>query len=239
MIEVIDLYKSFGRHKVLKGLNLKLDKPGITAVLGPNASGKTTLIKSVLGMVIPDRGDIIIDGKSVLKEWEYRDGIDYLPQIARFPDNLRVRELFSMIGSLRNRESRADELIDYFDIRSALDQRLGHLSGGTRQKVNIVAAFMYDNPVIFLDEPSAGLDPVSLQLTKELILQEKAKGKLITITTHIMGLVEELADEIVFILEGVIHFRGTPEELRTKYGQRDVERSIAELLRKDQHKKAS
>ena len=233
MIEIGDLHKSFAKKQVLKGIDLSLVKPGITAILGPNASGKTTLIKSVLGMVIPDGGQINVNGKSVLGEWEYRDKVDYLPQIARFPDNLKVGELVKMIQSFRDREDRSEELIEYFNLQEAIGQRLGHLSGGTRQKVNIVVAFMYDNPVMILDEPSAGLDPAALQLVKKLITEEKAKGKLILITTHIMNLVEELADEIVFLLDGVIHFRGSTNALLTEFDESDVEKSIARLLERN------
>jgi len=233
VIKIGDLHKSFTKKQVLKGINLSLVESGISAILGPNASGKTTLIKSVLGMVIPDRGQISVNGKSVLGEWEYRDKVDYLPQIARFPDNLKVSELIKMIQSFRDRRDRSQELIDYFSLEESMGQRLGHLSGGTRQKVNIVVAFMYDNPIMILDEPSAGLDPSALQLVKKLILEEKKKGKLILITTHIMNLVEELADEIVFLLDGVIHFRGTTNALLTEYGESDVEKSIARLLERN------
>lgn len=236
MIEIKQLHKSFGRNHVLRGIDLELGHSGITAVLGPNASGKTTLIKSILGMVIPDSGSILIDGKSVLGEWQYRDQIDYLPQIARFPENLRVRELLDMLKSLRIRRAREQDLIDYFDIRDTLDQRLGHLSGGTRQKVNLVAAFMYDNPLMILDEPSAGLDPLAIQRLKSVIFREKGNGKQILITTHIMSLVEELADEVVFLLEGRIHFRGTLSRLRALYGEEDVEACIARMLDQNQPK---
>jgi Cu-processing system ATP-binding protein len=233
VIEIRDLHKAFGNKEVLKGINLDLNEPGITAILGPNASGKTTLIKCILGMVIPGRGEIDMNGKSVLGGWAYRDTLDYLPQIARFPDNLKVRELLKMIQSFRNRTDRSEELIEYLGLESSLHQRLGHLSGGTRQKVNIVVAFMYDNPIMILDEPSAGLDPVALQLVKNLIRTEQEKGKLILITTHIMNLVEELADEIVFLLDGVIHFQGTTQALLSEYGEADVEKSIASLLQRN------
>ncbi|MDX1409206.1 MAG: ABC transporter ATP-binding protein [Saprospiraceae bacterium] len=236
MITIEQLHKSFGRNHVLRGIDLDLGEPGITAVLGPNASGKTTLIKSILGMVIPDEGNITMNDQSILGEWRYRDQIDYLPQIARFPENLRVRELIAMIKSLRSRASREQELIDFFDIRATLDQRLGHLSGGTRQKVNLVVAFMYDNPLMILDEPSAGLDPLAIQRLKSLIFREKGKGKQILITTHIMSLVEELADEIVFLLEGRIHFRGSLARLRKLYGEEDVEACIARMLDQNQPK---
>lgn len=236
VIRIERLDKSFGKLDVLRGIDLDLAQPGITAVLGPNASGKTTLIKCILGMVIPDGGSIYINGDKIDGRWAYRDKISYLPQIARFPENLRVREMLDMVQSLRNRVSRADELIVHFGLEKTMDQRLHHLSGGTRQKINIVMTFMYDNPLIILDEPSAGLDPVALIKVKDLILAEQAKGKQILITTHIMGLVEELADTILFLLDGRVHFEGSLGELRGHYGEESIERCIAKLLEENGRK---
>lgn len=230
MITIENLHKSFGKNQVLKGIDLAFDKPGISAVLGPNGSGKTTLIKSILGMVIPQKGDICVMGENVKGKWTYRDQIDYLPQIARFPENLKVSELLSMVKDLRNRKANDQELIEFFGLEPFLDKRLGNLSGGTRQKVNIVQAFMYDSPMMILDEPTAGLDPVSMIRLKDLINREKAKGKTILITTHIMSFVEEMADEIVFLLEGNIHFRGSLEALKDRYQESNLERAIAKIL---------
>ena len=233
MIEIQELSKSFGKLHVLRELNLNLDHSGITAVLGPNASGKTTLIKSILGMVIPDSGTIRIDGEDVGGQFRYRDKVSYLPQIARFPENLRVSEMLSMISSLRSRESRTAELLRHFELESTLNQKLAHLSGGTRQKINLVVALMYDNPLIILDEPSAGLDPVALVKAKEFIREEQRRGKMILITTHIMGLVEELADKILFLLDGKVHFDGSIKELLERYRSDSIETSIAQLLREN------
>ena len=230
MIEVKDLYKKFGKNEVLKGLNLSIEKEGIFTILGPNGSGKTTLIKSILGMVLPDSGEIKINGENVKKQWNYRFEIDYMPQIANFPTNLDVDELFDMIIDLRGSEKRKDELIKLFGLGEFLKKKLGNLSGGTKQKVNIVLSFMFDSPIIILDEPTTGLDPVSLIRLKDLIMSEKDKGKTILITTHIMDFVEQISDQIVFILEGVIYFRGTVNELKTKTKQESIERAIASIL---------
>ena len=230
MIKIEKLYKKFGQNEVLKGIDVNFDRPGITAVLGPNGSGKTTLIKSILGMVIPDKGSIKLNDKPILKEYQYRDQVDYLPQIARFPENLTVSELLRMIKDLRGREANDKALISYFQLEPFLDKRLGNLSGGTRQKVNIVQAFMYDSPVIMLDEPTAGLDPVAMIRFRDLIFKEKAKGKIILITTHIMSFVEEVSDELIFLLEGKIHFKGTVEELKYQYNEPSLERAIAWIL---------
>ncbi len=230
MIEVKDLYKKFGKNEVLKGLNLTIEKEGIFTILGPNGSGKTTLIKSILGMVLPDSGEILINGESVKKQWNYRFNIDYMPQIANFPTNLSVDELFDMIIDLRGSEKRKDDLVKLFGLGEFLNKKLGNLSGGTKQKVNIVLSFMFDSPIIILDEPTTGLDPVSLIRLKDLIMSEKERGKTILITTHIMDFVEQISDQIVFILEGVIYFRGTVGELKTKTNKESIERAIASIL---------
>jgi Cu-processing system ATP-binding protein len=230
MIEVKKLYKKFGKNEVLKGLDLTIEGNGIFTILGPNGSGKTTLIKSILGMVLPDSGDITINGENVIKKWDYRKDIDYMPQIANFPSNLTVNELFSMIIDLRGSEKRKDEIVKLFGLNEFLEKKLGTLSGGTRQKVNIVLSFMFDSPIIILDEPTTGLDPVSLIRLKDLLASEKEKGKTILITTHIMDFVEQISDQIVFILEGVIYFRGTVNELREKTNQPNIERAIASIL---------
>jgi len=101
MIEVKSLYKKFRKLPVLRGIDLILQPGRITAILGPNGSGKTTLLKCILGMVIPDAGDICLGGKSILGQHAYRHELDYLPQVARFPENLRVSELIHMIKDLR------------------------------------------------------------------------------------------------------------------------------------------
>ena len=231
MIIIKNLYKSYGNNPVLKGINLDLQQPGrVIAILGPNGSGKTTLIKSILGMVLPDSGIIEINGKNIKGEWAYRTQIDYLPQIARFPDNLTVRELIDFIKDLRGKEGNDERFIQLFDLTPHLNKRLSNLSGGTKQKVNLTLAMLYDSPILILDEPSNGLDPVAMLHFRDIVREERAKGKIILITTHIMSLVEEIADEIVFLLEGKIYFQGTIKELLQQHNESNIERAIARVL---------
>lgn len=234
MIQVENLHKKFGKVEVLKGLDLTINPEasggGIFAVLGPNGSGKTTLIKSILGMVIPDKGIIRVNNENILKTHQYRNDIDYLPQIANFPSNLTVQELLNMIKNLRAKPTNDLELITIFGLSSFLNQKLGNLSGGTRQKVNLVLAFMFDSELIILDEPTTGLDPVSLIHLKEIIQKEKQKGKMILITSHIMSFVEEVADEIVFLLDGKIYFKGSIKKLQEQTKQQNLEQAIAIIL---------
>ncbi|MCP4552180.1 MAG: ABC transporter ATP-binding protein [Bacteroidetes bacterium] len=232
MIEIKDLHKKYGKLTVLDGLELEFKKGGILAILGPNGSGKTTLIKCLLGMVIPDKGNITINGKSVLKKWEYRNNLNYLPQIANFPSNLSVIELINMVKNLRSKQSNEQELISLFGLEEFLKKKLGNLSGGTKQKVNLILAFMFDSDLIILDEPTTGLDPISLIHLKDLIRKERVKGKTILITTHIMSFVDEMADEIVFLLDGKIYFNGSGEALKKQTKIDDLERAIASLISK-------
>lgn len=230
MVSIQNLHKRFNKNIVLSGVDLEINKGGIFAVLGPNGSGKTTLIKSILGMVIPNKGEIEVLGENIKKSSNYRHKIDYLPQIANFPSNLKVRELIRMIKDLRGKTNDDARLIELFTLEPFLNKKLGNLSGGTKQKVNIVLAFMFDSPLIILDEPTTGLDPISLIRLKELIQVEKERGKTILITSHIMSFVEEVSDEIVFLLEGEIYFKGTINELKTKTNQPDFEHAIASIL---------
>ena len=232
MIQFKNLHKRFGKLTVLDGLDLDIKEGGIFAILGPNGSGKTTLIKCLLGMVIPNKGDILFEGKSVLKKWEYRNNLNYLPQIANFPPNLSVIELVNMVKNLRPKSSNEQELIQLFGLKSFLNKKLGNLSGGTKQKVNLVLTFMFDSDLIILDEPTTGLDPISLIHLKELIQKEKEKGKTILITTHIMSFVNEVADEIVFLLDGKIYFKGSIDALKKQTNNNNLEHAIANLISK-------
>ncbi len=232
IIEISALHKRFGKFTVLDGFDLTIDRQGIVAVLGPNGSGKTTLIKCFLGMVVPNAGQIKFLGENILKQWEYRNNVNYLPQIANFPANLTVNELIKMVKNLRNKPANEHELIQLFGLEPFLQKKLGNLSGGTKQKVNIVLTFMFDSDLYILDEPTTGLDPIALIYLKDLIKQQKQQGKTILITTHIMSVVEELADEIVFLLEGKIYFKGMVKQVQEQNRQSDLEHAIAHLISK-------
>jgi len=231
MIRIENLHKKFGKNPVLSGVDLTINGGGIFAVLGPNGSGKTTLIKCILGMVVPNKGNISVAESNIKNAWRYRQDIDYLPQIANFPGNLRVEELIRMIKDLRQKTCNEEHLISQFGLEPFLDKKLSTLSGGTKQKVNIVLTFMFNSPLMILDEPTTGLDPASLIQLKDLIRKEKSTGKILLITSHIMQFVEEVADEIIYLLEGRIYFKGSIAELKTKTGQTDFERAIADIAR--------
>lgn len=230
MIEIRGLNKYYKRNHVLRDVNLEITEPGIYAILGPNGSGKTTLLKSVIGLVIPDKGMVKVGGIRVEDTHIYRDEISYIPQIARFPDNLRVYELIRFIKDIRNREADETPLLKLFKLEPEMKKRLRNLSGGTRQKVNMVLGFLFDTPLIILDEPTVSLDPVALGKFKKVIAEKKEQGKIILYTTHIMSLVEEFSDNIIVLLEGRIVFKGGLKKLLNESGEKSLENAIAQLV---------
>jgi Cu-processing system ATP-binding protein len=225
------LCKSFGRLKVLDDIHFHIRPASVTAVLGPNASGKSTLIKSVLGLVRPDEGEIYIDDKPIRSGWEYRTRIGYMPQIARFPENLKFRELLRMVVDIRGASEPTDgELIEAFGLDALSDRPLRVLSGGTRQKINAALAFMFEPDILILDELTAGLDPISITLLKEKIENEKSAGKTILMTSHNMHEVDEMADHILFLLDGRTCFDGSLLTLKQDTSKGKLEQAIVTLL---------
>jgi Cu-processing system ATP-binding protein len=232
MIEIRNIHKSFGKLPVLKGVNVQMEPGKIYAFLGPNGSGKTTLIKSILGLVNPDAGEILVNGENVKNNWQYKNRIGYMPQIARFPENLNMMELLRMTKDIRKAPSYEEEYIRYFELEDFRKKALKNLSGGMKQKVNAILTFMFNPDILIFDEPSAGLDPVSHIKLKDLILQEKDNGKTILLTTHILSEVEELADEVIFLLDGKIYFQGPVSELLYSQDETRLDRAIAKITQK-------
>ena len=230
MIEIRNIQKAFGKLDVLQGINLKLEAGKIYAFLGPNGSGKTTLIKSILGLTHPDKGQIIINKEDIKDSWRYKSQIGYMPQIARFPENLTMAELFRMTKDIRKTASKEEDYIPYFNLDSVRHKKLKNLSGGMKQKVNAILAFMFNPDILIFDEPSVGLDPISHLKLKNLMRQERESGKTILLTTHILSEVEELADEIIFLMDGKVYFKGTVGELVEEQQENNLERAIARML---------
>lgn len=231
MIKIKCLRKSFNKQEVLKGVNLELKKGNISAIMGPNGSGKTTILKSILDLVRPDSGEIFINGINTKNNCGYRKFIGYMPQTPRYPENLRVRELIAMLKDVKGNHCNYDEdLISQLKMEEIFDKPVGTLSNGTKQRVSCVIAFLFDQEIIILDEPTAGLDPVSTEIVKNKILKEKQKGKLIIITSHIISEVETLADRIIFLLEGKVHVDRTVKELKQHTGEENLNRAIALLM---------
>ena len=231
MIEIKKLEKRFGKYEVLKGLSFNIAQAKITAIVGPNGSGKTTIIKSILGLVKPDEGEILINGKSILSEYIYRNEIGYMPQQASFPENLTVKEVVKMICDIRNTNIEIDPvLINKFNLVGEMNKQIKNHSGGNKQKVSAVISLMFNPSILILDEPTAGLDPVASSNLKEIIIAERNRGKVVVLTSHIISEIEELADHIIFLLDGKICFDGSIVSLLANRGESKLEKAISKMM---------
>lgn len=228
MIDLRQVNKIFGRLQALDQVDLKFEAGKSYAMIGPNGSGKTTLIKCILGMVIPTSGEIFVDNENIRNHWHYRKKIGYMPQIGRYPDNMRIGQLFDMMKNIRSAENNFDEeLVREFQLSKIFDKRMHALSGGTRQKVSAALALLFHAPIMILDEPTAGLDPVSVEILKEKILREKSNGKLFVISSHILSDLDELSSEIVYLFEGKVQYNDSIAALKAETQEERLGKAIA------------
>lgn len=231
MISIDNLSKQFGRLVALNAISLTLSPGHVYALIGPNGSGKTTLIKSILGLVVPGSGDILVGDESVRNHWQYRRQLGYMPQIGHYPGNMTIGQLFEMIKNVRKDVREHDEeLINTFRLREIYDKRMHTLSGGTRQKVSAALAFLFNPPILILDEPTAGLDPLSVELLKEKIVKEKEAGKLIIITSHIMSDLDHLVTDLVYLYEGQLVYQSTIAALKAETGEDRLGKAISKII---------
>jgi len=232
MITAKNITKSFGKVKALNDISVSFTEGECIALLGPNGCGKTTLIKSILGMVVPEKGDIEFNGQSISKQWQYRSKIGYMPQIGRYPENMTIANVIDMMKDIRKDTAvhLDEELIASFGLHELMDKKMHTLSGGTRQKVSACLAFLFSPDVLILDEPTAGLDPVSSEKLKKKIVLEKEKGKLILITSHVLSELDGLITEVFYMQDGRLLFHKKLLELIRDTGEKRLAKAIAKVM---------
>jgi len=232
MLQIQQVSKTFGKLEVLKNIQIGFERGQAVAIIGPNGSGKTTLIKSILGMVVPESGSIAFQGQVIGQDAQYRRHIGYMPQIGRYPDNMQIGQLFDMMRDLRGQETATldEELVHAYRLPDIYQKSMRTLSGGTRQKVSAALAFLFSPPVMILDEPTAGLDPLSAEILKEKVQREKQRNKLFLITSHIMSDLEELATDVLYLVEGRVVFFKPLDKLKSETGEERLGRAIAQIM---------
>jgi Cu-processing system ATP-binding protein len=233
MIRIQHISKRFRKLQVLNDISAEFEKGQVVSLIGPNGSGKTTLIKSILGMVRPDEGKIEVDGVIIKSDPSYREKIGYMPQIGRYPDNMKVGQLFKMLKNIRGiDESKLNSsLIKQFELENIYEKPMRTLSGGTRQKVSAAVAFLFDPAILILDEPTAGLDPLSSEILKDNIIAEKKRNKLILLTSHILSDLDEFTSHIMYLQEGKMQFFKDLASLQEETGELRIGKAIARIMK--------
>ena len=238
MIKIKNIRKRFKKLQALSDIDAEFNKGQVISLIGPNGSGKTTLIKCILGLVRPDEGTIYFNDLLISEKVDYRKDIGYMPQIGRYPDNMKIGQLFHMLKNIRQIDKPVDEELYYkFKLDTILDKPMRTLSGGTRQKVSAALAFLFDPDVLILDEPTAGLDPLSSEILKEKVIAEKEKGKLILITSHILSDLEELTTDVMYLQDGKLMFYKTMQQLQVDTGEEKLSRAISSFMKSNIQKK--
>jgi Cu-processing system ATP-binding protein len=232
MIEFKNINKKFGHIQVLKDVNLSIEKGCCVVFIGPNGCGKTTLLKCMLNMVMPDTGHITINTVNVASDYKSRKNLGFMPQIGCFPENMTVGEVIKAVISIRNYDKDLDnELYEQFDIQSVGNKKMNTLSGGTVQKVSAYLAFMFNPEIVVMDEPFAGLDLVAADILRRKMITEKKNGKTILMTSHTFSEIDGIVSHVVFMNNGSILFHEPLQELLASTGKNNVTDIVIDLLK--------
>ena len=182
-------------------------------------------------MVLPDTGKVIFQGEDITGQWSYRAKIGFMPQMTRYPENMSIGEVMSMMIDIRKDQKNLDEeLIDQYHLKEIYHKRMGTLSGGMRQKVGACLAFLFQPDILILDEPTAGLDPLSSEILKQKILKEKAKGKSTIISSHVLSELDEMITEVIYMQDGQVLFQKTLEDLQQETHEVKLSKMIAKII---------
>ncbi|MBK8498764.1 MAG: ABC transporter ATP-binding protein [Flavobacteriales bacterium] len=224
--------KRYGKLWAMRSVACEFRKGEVVMLIGPNASGKTTLIKCLLGLVRPTEGHITVNGKAIGPDPHYRRDIGYMPQISQFPAALTIGQLLEMMADIRmlGKDELEDSLVEELGLRAQLDQRLSTLSGGTKQKVSAVLALRTRPSILVMDEPTAGLDPLSAKRVMQRASGVRDAGGTVLITSHLMEEVEAFADRVAYLEDGSLKFLLPVQEILASTGAKRLSEALPIML---------
>ena len=226
IIQLKDVSKSFGSQDVLKKVSLTIEKGDIYGLLGPSGSGKTTLIKLMIGLEVPSNGDVTFNG-SRLKAKTLYPSIGYMAQSDALYEDLTAKENLSFMASLYGlkkgkRKEQIEKVMEMVDLLPELNKPVHQYSGGMKRRLSLAIALLHDPQVLFLDEPTVGIDPVLRKEIWDGFHKLKDEGRTIIITTHVMDEAER-CDRLGLIQDGKIISSDTPDAIKAQYGVTSIE----------------
>ncbi len=235
MLEARGLTRDYGAFRAVDRLDLSVRRGELFGFLGPNGAGKTTTVKMMVGLLRPTEGTVLVDGVDVRRDPTAVKGmVGYVAEEPQLYDKLTVREFLTFCGELYGLPSpeargRAEEWIEFMDLEERADQLLEGLSHGTRQRVALGAAIIHRPRLLFLDEPTVGLDPRTARLVKDHLRALCDAGTTVFLTTHILEIAERICDRVGILSRGRLLALGTLDELRGQAGTRSLEDIFLDL----------
>jgi len=225
VLEVHNLVKSFDEIKAVNNVSFSVPEGSVFGLIGRNGAGKTTTIRMLMNIYIPEKGEVILRGVKIGQD--FRNKVGYLPEERGLYKKMKVMETLLYFAELKGKTGKAvvkkaREYLEKFDLKDRENSKLEDLSKGNQQKIQFIITILHDPEFIILDEPFTGLDPINTDLLREIIIDLKAKGKVIILSTHLMDFAEKMCDHITMIEKGEVILNGSLQEIKAKYAQKNI-----------------
>jgi ABC-2 type transport system ATP-binding protein len=224
-LEIRGLTKSFDDIKAVSNASFDVPEGSIFGLIGRNGAGKTTIMRMMMNVYLPDSGDILIRGKKAGQE--FRNSVGYLPEERGLYKKMKVLETLLFFAELKGKKGkavsdRAKDYLERFDLMDRMNSKVVELSKGNQQKIQFITTILHDPEFIILDEPFSGMDPININILKEMILEKKREGKIIIFSTHLMDFAERMCDHIAMINYGKIILNDSLSSIKARYSQKNV-----------------
>lgn len=232
-IEARNLYKSYGQVQAVKDFSFKTESGKIYGIIGPNGAGKSTTIRMIMGILLPDSGQILFSGEKL--NYNTLNRIGYLPEERGLYRKQICEDVLIYLAELKGKKkkqiyNRMCELLERFNLIEYKNKKIETLSKGMAQKIQFISTVLHEPDYIFLDEPFSGLDPVSIDELRDFLLELKNQGKVIMFSTHNMEQAERICDNISLINHGIEVLGGTIESIKSRFGKNSISISFEGIL---------
>ncbi len=225
VLEARNLTKTFNNIRAVDNVSFAVPEGSVFGLIGRNGAGKTTTIRMLMNIYLPDSGDVLLQGSKIGQE--FRAKVGYLPEERGLYQKMKIMDTLLYFAELKGKtgkevEKKANEYLKRFQLSDRKNSKLEDLSKGNQQKIQFIITILHDPEFIILDEPFSGLDPINIDLLREIIIELKQKGKVIIFSTHLMDFAEKMCDHITMIDKGKIILNGSLKDIKAKHAQRNV-----------------